>query len=404
MVFYLPQPSDNKQYVMLIDDLSTPSLLIERFRLDTNLRRMQERADVHDVDIRPHTKTHKSIDLARMQVDLGATGITVAKVGEAEIYAAAGFDDIRIAYVVVGREKLGRIARLQGEGTRITFCVDTIEGAQGVSDYFGEIGKEAEVLVEVDVGYGRCGVRWNREESVSFVRAVMALNSIRVTGILTHAGQSYDGPGEGETKEEALRRVSAEERDRMLDFAVALGQAGLADSEQGVEISIGSTPSIKYFENRCVDGFRITEIRPGNYVFHDGVQVGLGVADWVECALTVHTSVISRHRNPDGSDRLFLDAGKKVFTSDRAFGLDGYGMILYNAKTMDPLPHATITGLSEEHGWVRIPGGAILSVGDKVRVVPNHVCVVVNTQRTLYVVDGDEVVDTWTVDAQSRVR
>lgn len=389
---------------MLIDDLSTPSLLIERHRLERNLRRMQELADAQDVDLRPHTKTHKSIDLARMQIDLGATGITVAKVGEAEIYAASGFSDIRIAYVVVGREKLARIAGLQDSGTRISFCVDTIEGARRVSEYFREIGKDAEVLVEVDVGYGRCGVRWDRDESVSFVREVMALDSVHVVGILTHAGQSYDGPGEEESQEEALRRVSVEERDRMLEFTVALKRAGLADPEKGFEISIGSTPSLRYFENRCLDGFRITEIRPGNYVFHDGVQVGLGVVDWDDCALTVHASVISRHRNPDGSDRLFLDAGKKVLTSDRAQGLDGFGTILYNPKTMDPLPHTTINGLSEEHGWVHVSGGAILSVGDKVRVVPNHVCVVVNTQRTLYVVDGDEVVDTWSVDAQSRVR
>jgi len=117
----------------------------------------------------------------------------------------------------------------------------------------------------------------------------------------------------------------------------------------------------------------------------------------------VQASVISKRRDSNGTERLFLDAGKKVFTSDNAPGMEGFGTILYNPRTMEPLPHASITGLSEEHGWVKVPGGSTLSVGDRVRVIPNHACVVVNTQKVLYVVEGDNVVDTWAVDAQGRV-
>ncbi len=392
---------------MKTEDLSTPCLLIDRRRLDTNLGAMQQKAMENGVGLRPHTKTHKSIDLARLQLDLGATGLTVAKVGEAEVFVDAGFSDVRLANLVIGEDKYARIARLM-EKARVSFCVDTLEGARLASIYFSEHDYEAEVLVEVDCGYGRCGVHWESPESVQFFKQVAELPGLTVKGILTHAGHAYSGPGRSEesfldTNEEALVRVSNEERDNMLAFAVRLGEADLAHPDTGFEISVGSTPSMRYFENREQGGFRITEIKPGNYVFNDRIQVSLGVAEWRQCALTVMTTVISRHRDADASERLFLDAGKKVFTSDRAKGMHGFGSILYNPVTMALLPHANITTLSEEHAWVLVRGGATLKVGDRVRVVPNHACVVVNTQRNLFVVEDGEIVDTWTVHGQSRV-
>lgn len=388
---------------MLISDIPTPAVLIEHERLDRNMREMQDRADAQSVVLRPHTKTHRSVELARRQKFAGAKGITVAKVGEAEVFAAAGFDDIRVAYTVVGTEKLERIVRLS-ENTRISFCVDTMDGATAASRFFEEAGRAIDVLVEVDVGYGRCGVDWSARDSASFATRVDAMPGLNVVGILTHAGHSYHGPeSDHETAEAALRRVAAQERDNMLSFAGDLKTAGLAAAVDGsLEISIGSTPSMRYFENREKDGFRITEIRPGNYVFHDTIQVDLGVAPLSRCALTVLTTVISKHRNPDSSERIFLDSGKKVLTTDTSSRTPGYGTLLYNARVMEPLPHARITGLSEEHGWVKVSGGSTLSVGDTVRIVPNHACVVVNTQSKLYVVDGQDVVETWKVDAQGR--
>jgi len=388
---------------MNTESIGTPCLLIDKDRLSTNLENMQRKADASGVRLRPHTKTHKSIDLARRQLDQGASGIAVAKVGEAEIYVAAGITDVRIAYVTIGEEKFERIVKLMDQA-RISFCVDTIEGASGASEFFSARDLTIEVLVEVDVGYERCGVKWDSAHGVEYFKSVSELPGLKIIGILTHAGHSYDGPQTNdESGEEALIRVSNEERDRMVAFASTLAEAGLIKPDDGFEISIGSTPSMRHFENREENGFRITEIRPGNYVFHDRIQVGLGVATWQECALTVLTTVVSRHRDADGSERLFLDAGRKVFTADLSDTMEGYGSILYNARTMEPLPHARFTGLSEEHGWVRVRGGATLSVGDRVRVVPNHACVVVNTQRNLYVVDEGEIVETWTVDAQSRV-
>jgi D-serine deaminase-like pyridoxal phosphate-dependent protein len=383
----------------LLDDLPTPCVLVERSRLEGNLNAMQARADANGVALRPHTKTHKSIALAQMQAERGARGLTVAKVGEAEVYADAGFDDIRLAYEIVGRDKHERLLALM-DRARISFCVDTPEGAQAASDFYAAHGRRAEVLVEIDCDYGRTGVSWDDPDSIAFVRHVAGLPGLQFAGILTHAGQSYRGPEAGETHADALRRVSNDERDHMLHVASALRAAGFS----GFEVSIGSTPSIRYFENREQDGCRITEIRPGNYVFHDATQVSLGSAAWADCALTVCATVISKHRDRSGQERLFVDAGRKVLTSDGGYGTDGYGRILYNARTMTPLPHAHITGLSEEHGWVRVSGGATLAVGDRVRIVPNHACVVVNTQPLLHLVDGQDVVGRLTVDAQGRVR
>jgi D-serine deaminase-like pyridoxal phosphate-dependent protein len=387
-----------------IDDLPTPALLVDRARLERNLDRMQERADAQGARLRPHTKTHKSVSLARLQVERGARGLTVAKTGEAEVFAEAGFDDIRLAYTVVGRDKLGRLASL-ADRARISFCVDTVEGARAAAAAFSEAGKTADVLVEVDVGYGRCGVGWDDPASVSFLRFVAEEPGLSLRGILTHAGHAYNGPiMEGESKEDALRRVMREERDHMLDLASRASQAGVPGVEPGrFEISVGSTPSMRHFENAERSEFRVTEIRPGNYVYHDATQVAIGSATWDECALTVLATVVSRHRNADGSERVFLDAGKKVFTSDRTPGSGTFGTLLWNPRVMEPLPHARLDGLSEEHGWVSVPGGSTLAVGDRVRIVPAHACVAVNTQDQVFVVEGERVIEAWGVDARGKV-
>lgn len=387
-----------------IDDLPTPVLLVDRARLERNLDTMQDRADGQGVHLRPHTKTHKSVTLAHMQAERGAHGLTVAKPGEAEVYAEAGFDDVRLAYTVVGQDKLVRLADLAGR-IRVSFCVDTMEGARSAAATFSEKGRTANVLVEVDVGYGRCGVRWDSPAAISFLRFVAEEPGLSLKGILTHAGHAYNGPiMEGESKDDALRRVMREERDNMLEFASRAREAGIPGVEPGrFEISVGSTPSMRHFENAERGGFRVTEIRPGNYVYHDATQVAIGSATWDECALTIMATVVSRHRNPDGSERVFLDAGKKIFTSDRTPGSGTYGTLLWNPRVMEPLPHARLDGLSEEHGWVSVPGGSTLAVGDRVRIVPAHVCVAVNTQDQVFVVDGEQVVDAWGVDARGRV-
>lgn len=386
---------------MRIDELPTPCLLIEERRLEANLRRMQEKANQQKVALRPHVKTHKSVKLAARQRNGGAAGITAAKVGEAEVFVENGFTDVRLAYPTVGRSACERVLKLM-QRARLSFCVDTDAGAKQASEFFESRGRRAEVLVEVDTGYGRSGVPWDHEDSIRFVRRVSELPGLELKGILTHAGDSYYGPSGDESPDDALRRVSEQERDRMLQFASRLRKAGIVP-RAGFEISVGSTPSMKHFENRSYDGFSITEIRPGNYVFHDMIQVALGVATPEDCALTVLTTVISKHRGKGGADRLFLDAGKKVLTTDTGFGTAGYGAILYNPSNMTLLPHARIIALSEEHGWVQVTGGSTLQVGDRIRVIPNHACVTANMMEEYYLVDGEEVKETWRIDARGKV-
>ena len=385
---------------MHIEDLPTPCLLIEKSRLEDNLRLMQQKAEANEVALRPHIKTHKSLAIARKQIEAGAAGITAAKVAEAEVFVNGGFDDVRLAYSVIGDDKYARLLSLTKDA-RISFCIDTHEGAAAASRFFSAEGATAEVLLEVNCGYNRCGVDPN-DHGVELAKEIGRLPGLRLTGILTHAGHSYHGPRAGETVEESVRRVSAEERDVMLSFAARLGQEGVADRDT-FEISIGSTPSAHVFKNAEHDGFRITEVRPGNYVFHDAMQHALSVVGLQSCALTVLSTVVSRHRNRSGKERLFLDAGKKVITSDTGYNTDGFGILLYNARVMQPLPHAHITALSEEHGWVEVTGGATLAVGDRVRFIPNHACVAVNTQDLMYVVDGDDVIDSFPVDARGQV-
>ena len=381
-------------------DLPTPALLVEQSRLQSNLAAMQEKANANDVTLRPHVKTHKSVALARRQRERGAEGLTVATVKEAETFVEAGFGDVRVAYPVTGREKHERLQALRDEAT-ISFTVDTPVGAEQASAVYAKADAPVDVLMEVDVGHGRCGVHWSDDEAaVTLAQHVASLPGLRLAGILTHAGQAYNGPSENETEREALRRVSRHERDRMLSVASTLAEAdGVTVTPSDFDISIGSTPTMAAFKNAERAGFRVTEIRPGNYVMHDAIQVALGAASLGDCALTVLTTVISTQRKPGGPDRAFIDAGKKVFTTDTGHGTEGYGIALADAGTMQPHPALRVDHLSEEHGWLTLSGDADLTVGDRLRIVPNHACVTVATHDRLSIVDGETVVDAWTVDA-----
>ena len=386
---------------MTLSALPTPALLIEQSRLQANLAAMQAQADANDVALRPHTKTHKSVALANEQRNRGAEGLTVATVKEAETFIDAGFDDVRVAYPVTGRNKHERLRALRAD-SKISFTVDTVAGADQASAVYAEADIPVDVLIEVDVGHGRCGVHWADDAAaVTLARRIASLPGLHLAGILTHAGQAYDGPSDGETEADALRRASRQERDRMLSVASALAEAdGVNVTPDNFEISVGSTPSMAAFTNATRDGFRVTEIRPGNYVMHDAMQVALGAATLGDCALTVRTTVVSTQQKPDGTAHAFVDAGKKVFTTDTGYGTEGHGIALADAAQMRPHPNLHVDHLSEEHGWLTMTGDADLTVGDRLRIVPNHACVTVATQDTLHVVDGPSVVDRWSVDAR----
>ncbi len=382
---------------MLVEDLPTPALLVDVARLSANLDRMQAAAAAAGVALRPHAKTHRTAEIAAMQTARGARGLTVATLDEAEAFAAAGHADLRLATPVAGPQKLARIAALLDAGTRVSFTVDTEAGARLASDAFAGRAEPAAVLVEIDAGQHRCGVP--AEQAVALGSAIAALPGLRLAGVLTHGGHGYDGPRAGETPRDALARAMRDERDAALDAAARLGAAGLLDAATA-EVSVGSTPTMAAWEGATRDGFRITEWRPGAYVFGDAQQVALGAVALADCALMCLATVVSKRRFDDGTEQAVVDAGKKILTSDTGAGVDGFGTVLYSPRTMVANMHARVARISEEHGVVVTPGGLIYDVGDPVFVVPNHACVAVATRRGLFAVEGDEVVAEWAVLAR----
>ena len=361
--------------------------------METNLIRMAARSKT--VSMRPHTKTHKSVELAKRQLAHGASGITVAKVSEAEIFVQQGFQDVRIAYTVVGEEQLQHLIKLSRQA-RISFCIDTEEGALRASKAFTEAGVSVDVLLEIDTGYGRCGILHDRPEVLKLAGKVLQLEGLNLCGILTHEGNAYA------QNQLSPAKVMVQTRDQMLEVAIRLSKAH-SPLPPSFEISMGSTPSINVFENRSRDGFQVTEVRPGNYIFNDLTQVELGVCSLDACALTVLSTVVSQHRTSQGTERFILDAGRKVLSSDTLQNRSGYGSILYNPRVRTAHPHAKIASLSEEHGWGEVLGGSTFTVGDRVQIVPNHACVVVNMVDQMFLVNEDGVPSSIPVDARGCV-
>lgn len=384
-------------------DIPTPAVLIERPVLERNLKRAAERAEALGVALRPHIKTHRSVELARRQVGLGAQGITCAKPGEAEVFAEADFSDIRLAYPVIGDDKHARLIALDSR-SHISFCVDSLEGARQAAAAWERAGRCARVLIKIDCGYGRAGIRWDDEGLGGFAAQLGELAGLKVLGVLTHAGQAYGGAKPGEDPKAVLRSHAALERDRAEQagavVASALGQ------EQPVEVSIGSTPTFWHLETETsASPAPVTEVRPGNYVFHDLTQVALGTAALEDCALSVLATVVSR-RERDGMLHLLIDAGKKTLTSDRRVGQSGYGRIFVSPVHVDEstklVADVEIVALSEEHGWLCAPTDTPWQVGDRLRVAVNHSCVVASTQDRLFEVNGDMQCGEVCVDARGR--
>jgi len=370
---------------MKISELDTPALLVESATLGANIRSMQEMADGFGVRLRPHVKTHKSPHIARLQIEAGASGITVAKLGEAEVMADAGIEDIVIANQVIGEPKLQRVTQL-AERVRIAILVDSPEGVRQADEAFRGSPRPLDVMIEVDTGKRRCGLR-AIEEIRRLADLIGEAKGLRLRGVETHEGHVPAGAGSpGELKS---RAVSAGQR--LVEVAAALRAAG----HDVAELSVGSTPAAPY--TASVAG--ITEMRPGTYVFNDVNQMALDQASPESCALSVLATVISR----PAPDRAVVDAGSKSLFAEparRAFALsdyEGYGYIR-------EAPIARIASLSEEHGVVHVPDGvAFPEIGARIRIIPNHVCPAVNLHDELTVVDGEVVVEQWPVAARGKV-
>lgn len=370
---------------MRLIDLPTPAVLIESSRLERNLDRMQQAANARGLRLRPHAKTHKSRALAAMQIQRGAVGICCAKLGEAEVFAEAGIEDIRLPYPLhpVNAERVFTLA----DRVAMSFIVDDAEIAQAWSDVARQRGRKLDVLVKVDVGFHRCGIDPASAHAAAVIQRIAAMPAINFLGLLSHAGHAYAATCDAE-----LQSIAATEAELLRDLE---RRAGV----ECPEVSVGSTPTARFSLHE--DG--LTELRPGNYAYFDRTQVGLGAATFEDCALTVLARVVS-HPAPD---RLVFDSGSKTLTSDGARGTgwtSGYGAVLQTVDGTIPLSDLLIERLSEEHAIVTATSGRTeLATGDLVRIVPNHSCVVSNLVDHVWLVDGEHVLDRLPVEARGRI-
>ncbi|KKC33050.1 D-TA family PLP-dependent enzyme [Devosia psychrophila] len=349
-----------------IFDLDTPAVLIDLDRVEANLKRVQDYADRHGLKLRPHIKTHKLPRFARRAMELGAVGITVQKLGEAEVFADAGISEIFLPYNIVGAAKLARLLALHGR-VHITVTADSPETVEGLSRTFAESATSLTVLVECDTGMGRCGVQTSAA-AVALAEKIVNSPGLRFGGLMTY-------PAAGQVEANAAWLTAAK---------LALSDAGL----QADVVSNGGTPDLW----RAHEVTAATEHRPGTYVYMDRFQVAKGVGSFDDCALTVLATVVSRPTE----DRAIIDAGSKALTSD-TLGMTGFGLI-------EAYPDAVIVGLSEEHGTIDLSACAAKpSIGDKLRIIPNHACVVSNLFDRVNLISGDRLVETVNVDARGRV-
>ncbi len=371
---------------MQITDLRTPAVLVDVNRAKANITRMQGLASANGRRLRPHAKTHKSPLVAKWQLDAGAVGICCAKVGEAEVFADAGVRDIRLPYPV-HPSNAERVVRLL-DRVQLSIITDLAETARAWSAAMVKAGRTLDVLVKVDVGFHRCGVDPHRPDAADFVAEVGTLPGLRLKGLLSHAGHCYLAGSQDE-----VRAVACEEARLLTDLATRARAKGAAIEE----VSVGATPTARY--SATIPG--VTELRPGNYVYFDRMQVGIGSASLSDCALTVLATVVTKHQG-----RVIFDSGSKTLTSDGARGAGtGYGAVFTSIEDPSALDDGLeIERLSEEHATVRIVNGATrLQVGDRVRILPNHSCVVSNLVDEIALVDGTTVVDRIPVAARGRI-
>jgi D-serine deaminase-like pyridoxal phosphate-dependent protein len=368
-----------------IDSLRTPAVLIDRARALRNVDRMQAAANARSIRLRPHSKTHKSPVVARWQIERGAVGICCAKLGEAEVFADAGIADIRLPYPLNPSNADRVIALL--DRTRLSFIVDHPVVAQQWSDAMVRAGKTVDVLVKVDVGFHRCGIDPSSENAVAMIRGVADLPGLNCRGVLSHAGHAYHAHSENE-----LRQMAEGEAAALQDLVARCRNAGVTIDE----VSTGATPPARF--SLLQDGF--TEYRPGNYVYFDRTQIALGAATLDDCALTVVATVVSK----PAKDRIVFDSGSKTLTNDGARGFvpaPGYGVVLRADMTADE--NLLIERLSEEHATVKaLNGSTDLEPGDRIRILPNHSCVVSNLVDQVWLLDGDRV-DPLEIAARGRI-
>lgn len=361
---------------MNIEDMDTPCLIVDGQILTLNIDEMAQVARLGSKRLRPHAKTHKTLEIARMQMDAGATGITVAKVGEAEVFVDAGITDVFVAHLIVGPTKLARLAALAAKA-HVVVGADSEPVLRGLAEAAAHAVVAFDVLLEVDTGHGRAGVKLP-DDAARLASLASNELGLSVIGVYTHEGHAY--------------RTAADELPALCNSVCSTLDAcrsAVRNAAPSADVvSVGSTPTASLMADQA----NVSEIRPGNYVFRDATQVRLGgAAD--RCALTVLATVVARPT----PDEALIDAGSKAFSGDRDPEY-GYGFVQGNRN-------AIVDWCSEEHGHLNLrESGLRPRIGDKLRIVPAHACTCVNLHPVLWVADGDRIIDRWPVAARDRLQ
>ena len=362
--------------------LDTPEIILDLDVVRANIDRAAATARDLGVDLRPHTKTHKLPQIALMQLEAGAVGVQVAKLGEAEVMADAGIDNILVGYPIVGAQKLARLADL-AERVSVSVTVDSDEVAAGIARVAGERGLTIPLLVELDTGLRRLGLLPDRA-AADFAERIAALPGVVLAGVFTHEGHVYT-QGRDDSERERLTQEACR---AAVETAEAIRSRGLS----APVVSVGSAGTFR-FAVRCPG---VTEVRPGTYVFNDRSQIAQGAAAAADVAAFVVATVVGR----PVPDRIVIDAGTKVLTSDRMLVADppaSFGWVCGHDDW-------DVVRLSEEHGVLEIPPGAEARIGERLAIVPNHVCPTINLASSVTVVEEGQVTGRWPVAARGMVQ
>lgn len=372
---------------MFVDELLTPALLLDVDILERNLSKMQKKITALGSSFRPHIKTHKCIEIARMQREGGAKGITVSTFYEAQEFAKAGFDDITWAFPLPLVYALPAVELAKNITFRVV--VDSREAIVSLEKACKALGTQIHVWLKVDCGYHRAGVDPSSQFAEDLVQLLGGSVDLHFDGILSHSGHAYYGT----TRDEILN-VANQERDVMVEFASRMRNMGYKIPNA----SIGSTPALSVIEN--LDG--ITEVRPGNYCFYDKTMVDLGICGPEDCAVSVLTSVISHQPH---ASHFVIDAGALALSKDSGVsppkGNGAMGALYADIGSQQLRQNLTVKTLSQEHARViaseshEIEGEFV--VGSKLRVLENHSCLTVAHFDEFQVVRGTEVIDRWKI-------
>lgn len=359
-----------------LEAIRTPALLVDAGVLQRNIEAMAERAGRAGVEHRPHTKTHKSIAIAHLQREAGAAGMTVATLREAECLAAAGFDDLLVAYPPVGAARAERLAEIARQA-RVRVALDGLEAVRLLDEACRRADAWIGYLWEVECGTERCGTQPGEVTATLVDQAMGLAQHAEFAGLMAFAGHAYLTNGN-----EELGRVAEAEARAVLTTAEALAELGI----EAPALSVGTTPTAHHLDRQR----GVTEIRAGNYVFNDATQVTLGVAREDDCALSVLATVVSR---PDPR-RVILDCGSKALAAERLSPRTvGLGFVSGE-------PRLRVDRLFEEHAILTSDEPVGLPLGARLRVVPNHSCATANLHERMLIVEGEEVVDVWPIDAR----